>query len=60
MIVDPVTDPQRIALMSAPLPDLAMDDERQPYREIVMVEVGEPLALPEPFGMKIDTAALFE
>ncbi|MGI5492389.1 Uma2 family endonuclease [Microtetraspora malaysiensis] len=59
LIVDPVTDPPTMTLMSGPVPDLAVDDERQPYREVVMVEAGQPLELPEPFGVKLDTSAVF-
>ncbi|WP_433416056.1 Uma2 family endonuclease [Microtetraspora malaysiensis] len=59
LIVDPVTDPPTMTLMSGPVADLAVDDERQPYREVVMVEAGQPLELPEPFGVKLDTSAVF-
>ncbi|WP_433227264.1 Uma2 family endonuclease [Microtetraspora malaysiensis] len=59
LIVDPVTDPPTMTLMSDPIADLAVDDERQPYRAVVMVEAGQPLELPEPFGVKLDTSAVF-
>ena len=61
LIVDPVTSPRRVTLMSDPLSDLKpLDYHRQAYRQIVTVEEGEVLELPEPFGIKIETSALFD
>lgn len=60
LIVDPVATPRTVTLMSDPLPDLEPFDERQPYRQIVTAEEGEVLELPEPFGIKIETSALFD
>ncbi len=61
LIVDPVTSPRRVTLMSDPLPDLEpLDYQRQAYRQIVTAEEGEVLELPEPFGIKIETSALFD
>ncbi|MCT9932548.1 Uma2 family endonuclease [Planotetraspora sp. A-T 1434] len=60
LIIDPVTDPETVTLMTEPLKDLTADDLREPYQRIVMVQAGEPLWLPAPFKLKIDTAALFE
>lgn len=61
LIVDPVASPRRVALMSDPLPDLKpFDYHRQAYQQIVTVEEGGVLELPEPFGIKIETSALFE
>lgn len=59
LIVDPVMTPRTVALFSDPLPDLAPDDDRKPYRQVVMVQEGATLELPPPFGLKIDTGALF-
>ncbi|MEU8174127.1 Uma2 family endonuclease [Microbispora hainanensis] len=61
LIVDPVASPRRVTLMSDPLSDLQpFDYDRLPYRQIVTVEEGGVLELPEPFGMKIETSALFD
>ncbi|OPG11874.1 Uma2 family endonuclease [Microbispora sp. GKU 823] len=60
LIVDPVATPRTMTLMSDPLPDLDPFDDRQAYRRIVTVEEGEVLELPEPFGIKIETSALFD
>ncbi|WP_067178858.1 Uma2 family endonuclease [Microtetraspora niveoalba] len=60
LVVDPVTAPPTVTLMSGPVGDLAMDDERQPYQEVVTVEAGQPLELPEPFGVKLDTSLIFD
>ncbi|MBO4270704.1 Uma2 family endonuclease [Microbispora triticiradicis] len=61
LIVDPVATPRRVTLMSDPLSGLdPFDYHRQPYRKIVTVEEGEILELPEPFGIKIETGALFD
>ncbi|XVQ84759.1 Uma2 family endonuclease [Microbispora siamensis] len=60
LIVDPVTTPRTVTLMSDPLPGLDPFDDRQAYRQIVTVEEGEVLELPEPFGLKIETSALFD
>jgi hypothetical protein len=60
LIVDPLTDPKTVTLMSEPLKDLAQDDTREPYQQVVTVEAGEALELPEPFGVKLETKNLFE
>ncbi|WP_182887780.1 Uma2 family endonuclease [Microbispora sp. H10885] len=61
LIVDPVTSPRRVTLMSDPLSDLKpLDYHRQAYRQIVTAEEGEVLELPEPFGIKIETSVLFD
>ncbi|GAB3907318.1 Uma2 family endonuclease [Microbispora bryophytorum] len=61
LIVDPVASPRRVTLMSDPLADLKpFDYHRQAYRQIVTAEEGEVLELPEPFGIKIETSALFD
>ncbi len=61
LIVDPVATPRTVTLMSDPLLDLEpLDYRRQAYRQIVTVEEGEVLELPEPFGIKIETSALFD
>ncbi|MGI5154704.1 hypothetical protein [Microbispora sp. CA-102843] len=47
--------------MSDPLSDLKpLDYHRQAYRQIVTAEEGDLLELPEPFGIKIETSALFD
>ncbi|WP_327047776.1 Uma2 family endonuclease [Microbispora sp. NBC_01189] len=61
LIVDPLATPRRVTLMSDPLSDLEpFDYHRQPYRKVVTAEEGEVLELPEPFGIKIETSALFD
>ncbi|GII57024.1 hypothetical protein Pth03_54130 [Planotetraspora thailandica] len=60
LIVDPLTAPETVTLMSEPLKDLAVNDMREPYQRVVTVAVGRPLSLPEPFTMDLDTNALFE
>jgi Uma2 family endonuclease len=60
LVVDPLADPKTVTLMSEPLEDLAQDDMREPYKQVVTVEAGEALALPEPFGIKLETEKLFE
>ncbi|GLX08453.1 Uma2 family endonuclease [Microbispora sp. NBRC 16548] len=61
LIVDPLASPRRVTLMSDPLPDLEpLDYHRQAYRQIVTAEEGEVLELPWPFGIKIETSALFD
>ncbi|MEV4297852.1 Uma2 family endonuclease [Microbispora rosea] len=61
LIVDPVTSPRRVTLMSDPLSDLQpLDHHRQAYRQIVTAEEDEALELPWPFGIKIETSALFD
>ncbi|MEU7878626.1 Uma2 family endonuclease [Microbispora bryophytorum] len=60
LIVDPLVTPRTVTLMSDPLSDLAPFDDRQPYQRIVTAEEGEVLELPEPFGIKIETSALFD
>ncbi|GAA4597184.1 Uma2 family endonuclease [Planotetraspora phitsanulokensis] len=60
LIVDPLSDPKTVTLMSDPLDDVAPDDMREPYRQVVTVEAGEVLELPEPFGVKLETDTLFE
>ncbi|GIH51314.1 Putative restriction endonuclease [Microbispora rosea] len=61
LIVDPVASPRRVTLMSDPLLDLEpFDYHRQAYQRIVTVEEGAVLELPEPFGIKIETSALFD
>ncbi|GAA4208484.1 Uma2 family endonuclease [Microbispora amethystogenes] len=60
LIVDPVPTPRRVTLMSDPLPGLEPFDVRQPYRKIATAEEGEVVELPEPFGIKIETSALFD
>ncbi|MGW5266630.1 Uma2 family endonuclease [Microbispora sp. NPDC004025] len=60
LIVDHVTSPRRVTLMSDPLSDLKpFDYHRQAYRQIVTAEEGDVLELPWPFGIKIETSALF-
>ncbi|MFC0866227.1 Uma2 family endonuclease [Sphaerimonospora cavernae] len=59
LIVDPLAEPRTVVLLSDPLPDLTPDDDREPYRQIVMAEEGELVELPEPFGIKLDTGTLF-
>lgn len=60
LIVDPLATPRTVTLMSDPLPDLGPRDDRQPYQRIITVEEGGVLELPRPFGMKIETSALFD
>lgn len=60
LIVDPLSDSKTVTLMSEPLKDLAPDDMREPYRQVVTVETGGTLELPEPFGVKLETETLFE
>ncbi|MEU7912748.1 Uma2 family endonuclease [Microbispora bryophytorum] len=61
LIVDPVASPRRVTLMSDPLADLEpFDYHRQAFRQILTAEEGEVLELPEPFGIKIETSALFD
>ncbi|MFI7039470.1 Uma2 family endonuclease [Microbispora rosea] len=61
LIVDHVASPRRVTLMSDPLLDLEpFDYHRQAYQRIVTVEEGAVLELPEPFGIKIETSALFD
>jgi hypothetical protein len=45
--------------MREPVHGLDPDDVRAPYRKVVTVDEGAMLELPEPFGVKLDTAALF-
>jgi len=58
LIADPLQVPCRIALLFDPAP---IDRERDAceYLRTIEVKVGEPLELPEPFGVTLDTAALF-
>nr|GLJ82846.1 hypothetical protein GCM10017588_15720 [Microbispora rosea subsp. aerata] len=58
--MDPLVTPRTVTLISDPLPDLEPFDDRQPYQRILTVEEGGVLELPEPFGIKLETSALFE
>jgi Uma2 family endonuclease len=58
MIIDPLQTPCRVALLGDPvLVDPATN--AYDYRNEIQVKAGEPLDLPEPFGITLDTAALF-
>ncbi|WP_307827505.1 Uma2 family endonuclease [Planomonospora sp. ID82291] len=59
LIVDPTAEPPKVTLMSEPVEDPAPFDEREPYLKTVTVHSGGSLELPEPFGLRIDVAALF-
>jgi Uma2 family endonuclease len=59
LIADPLQEPCRVALLADPgLVD--QQTNAYDYRDEVQVKAGEPLELPEPFGITLDTAALFE
>jgi Uma2 family endonuclease len=58
LISDPLQMPCRVTLMSDPAPVDANDNACQ-YRHAIEVRPGEPLELPEPFGITLDTRALF-
>lgn len=58
LIVDPVTDPATVTLMSLPRKDLAMDDLREPYERVETVHAGESLRLPTPFDIDLATGEL--
>jgi Uma2 family endonuclease len=60
LIIDPMTRPETVTLMSEPLKDLAVDDMREPYQRVVTVEAGQPLDLPAPFTIALDTSILFD
>ncbi|GAA1288826.1 hypothetical protein Psi02_18420 [Planotetraspora silvatica] len=59
LVVDPLADPKTVTLMSEPVKDVFPGDMREPYKQVVTVEAGEALELPEPFGIKLETEALF-
>jgi Uma2 family endonuclease len=59
LIIDPMQAPCRVALLADPTlvdPEAGLYD----YQEEFQVKAGEPLKLPEPFGIALDTAALFQ
>jgi Uma2 family endonuclease len=58
LIADPLQEPCRVALLADPAP-AELDAEDYEYRREIQVKAGEPLELPEPFGVTLDTAALF-
>jgi Uma2 family endonuclease len=58
LIADPLQEPCRVALLSDPGP-VEPDGDAYDYRSELQVKAGEPLALPDPFGITLDTAALF-
>lgn len=58
LIADPLQDPCRVALLAEPRLVDAEGDAYDYQREL-QVKLGDPLELPEPFGITLDTAALF-
>jgi Uma2 family endonuclease len=58
LIADPLQEPCRVAILAEPTPTDRKGDAYD-YRREIQVKAGEPLELPEPFGITLDTAALF-
>jgi Uma2 family endonuclease len=58
LIVDPLQTPCRVALLANPTLVDPVNDAYD-YKDEAQVKAGEPLELPEPFGITLDTAAVF-
>ncbi|HEX6469628.1 MAG TPA: Uma2 family endonuclease [Streptosporangiaceae bacterium] len=58
LILDPLQTPSRVVLLKTPKLVDPIGDAYD-YQEDLQVKAGEPLELPEPFGITLDTAALF-
>lgn len=60
LVADPAETMPVVTLFSRPVPVKERDaEERFVYARMLVVCAGEPLDLPEPFGVTLDTAALF-
>jgi Uma2 family endonuclease len=58
LIADPLQEPCRVAILAEPAP-VDPDGDAYDYQREIQVKAGEPLELPPPFGITLDTAALF-
>jgi hypothetical protein len=60
LVADPTENLPVVTLYSHPIPVKERDaEERYVYARMVVVSAGEPVDLPEPFGLTMDTAGLF-